>query len=487
MKKLLDSLSPASEVLKVIVYTITLLFFLAILCLILLFGLGRLVSQLYPQSPETAVVMQPNTVVPYRVNLNTSSMYQEGLPWVISYQSPESIIIKRPEGPFIMKMDILSPSHATIGENSKSKVLSLSPMKISLINLFENSKNIIGKDLVNLMLDRPIEKNSKNCIQKKFLPVKKYDHGLHWCIAPLLAAGIIGGAASLGSSIIGGVSGASAQNKANETNLQIARETNQANAALAQQQQNWNVDLWNMQNEYNTPAAQMQRYQGAGLNPNLIYGSGSGSSGNAASVSTVSPARMERAHVQPVNYFQGVAQGLSQGLSAFLQSQQLAIAEKRADADVARTGSSVDLNLKKAALIEAQTYSEQLRPELIAQQINNLNQKTAHEFVLTALSLDRQMHSSEYYRQQVEAQALAMKLTEMQISRIVQSMQVELERLNLSKSEVSAGIEYLKQGGTLRELQAEYMRAGLPYIDAEKITGIIGGVLGAMAKGASIK
>lgn len=30
--------------------------------------------------------------------------------------------------------------------------------------------------------------------------------------------------------------------------------------------------FWNMQNKYNTPAAQMQRYKDAGLNPNLIYG-----------------------------------------------------------------------------------------------------------------------------------------------------------------------------------------------------------------------
>lgn len=33
-----------------------------------------------------------------------------------------------------------------------------------------------------------------------------------------------------------------------------------------------NIQNWNMQNEYNTPAAQMQRFKDAGLNPNLIYG-----------------------------------------------------------------------------------------------------------------------------------------------------------------------------------------------------------------------
>lgn len=51
------------------------------------------------------------------------------------------------------------------------------------------------------------------------------------------------------------------------------------NKRLAEQQNQYNIDMWNMQNEYNSPQAQMQRFQEAGLNPNLIYGQGS--NGNA--------------------------------------------------------------------------------------------------------------------------------------------------------------------------------------------------------------
>lgn len=40
---------------------------------------------------------------------------------------------------------------------------------------------------------------------------------------------------------------------------------------LADRQNRQMVDFWNMQNAYNTPAAQMARYDEAGLNPNLIY------------------------------------------------------------------------------------------------------------------------------------------------------------------------------------------------------------------------
>lgn len=44
------------------------------------------------------------------------------------------------------------------------------------------------------------------------------------------------------------------------------------NYLMKQQEQAFNLELWKLQNEYNTPLAQMQRFQDAGLNPNLIYG-----------------------------------------------------------------------------------------------------------------------------------------------------------------------------------------------------------------------
>ena len=51
-------------------------------------------------------------------------------------------------------------------------------------------------------------------------------------------------------------------------------DTKQArfNYLMKQQEQAYNLELWNATNAYNSPVAQMQRYQDAGLNPNLIYG-----------------------------------------------------------------------------------------------------------------------------------------------------------------------------------------------------------------------
>lgn len=43
------------------------------------------------------------------------------------------------------------------------------------------------------------------------------------------------------------------------------------NYLMKQQEQAFTLDMWNLVNRYNDPAAQMTRYQDAGLNPNLIY------------------------------------------------------------------------------------------------------------------------------------------------------------------------------------------------------------------------
>lgn len=61
--------------------------------------------------------------------------------------------------------------------------------------------------------------------------------------------------------------------------------SNSQNKELAEY--NWEQarNMWHEQNEYNSPVAQMERYRDAGLNPNLIYGSGA-SAGNASSFPT---------------------------------------------------------------------------------------------------------------------------------------------------------------------------------------------------------
>jgi len=55
------------------------------------------------------------------------------------------------------------------------------------------------------------------------------------------------------------------------------RKTRAWNEMMYERQKSDNMKLWDLQNAYNAPTAQMQRLQEAGLNPNLVYGSGGGS------------------------------------------------------------------------------------------------------------------------------------------------------------------------------------------------------------------
>lgn len=54
------------------------------------------------------------------------------------------------------------------------------------------------------------------------------------------------------------------------------------NMEMSKYQFSKDLEMWNKANEYNSPSAQMARYQSAGLNPNLIYGSGTASAGNTS-------------------------------------------------------------------------------------------------------------------------------------------------------------------------------------------------------------
>lgn len=83
--------------------------------------------------------------------------------------------------------------------------------------------------------------------------------------------GIFGGLAGIGQSMI------EAKTARRNTDMTI-----DANRKMAEYQYSKDLEMWNRANEYNSPSSQMQRYSSAGLNPNLIYGTGSASAGNTA-------------------------------------------------------------------------------------------------------------------------------------------------------------------------------------------------------------
>lgn len=115
-------------------------------------------------------------------------------------------------------------------------------------------------------------------------------------MAPLLLAGLIAGGSSLLGSLISSGSNSKSVSDTNATNLDIAKY-----------QAEQNLNLWNLENAYNTPSAQMARLQSAGLNPHLIYGNGSASTGNATSSAQSFDRPTMQAYQMPSDIFTNAA------------------------------------------------------------------------------------------------------------------------------------------------------------------------------------
>lgn len=82
--------------------------------------------------------------------------------------------------------------------------------------------------------------------------------------------------------LVGGVAGLGQGLMQRQTDRLNANRNFDQNMKMAQYQYSKDLEMWNKANEYNSPAQQMARYQSAGLNPNLIYGSGTASAGNTS-------------------------------------------------------------------------------------------------------------------------------------------------------------------------------------------------------------
>lgn len=127
-------------------------------------------------------------------------------------------------------------------------------------------------------------------------------------------AAIIGGLGTIASSLIG----AGAQREANIQNMQLAKYQNNWQTAENEKAYARSVEMWNMQNQYNSPTAQMSRLRQAGLNPNLVYGSGV--TGNSAgSAPQYQPAKIQRATMEP---YRGWNLGLSDAASMYMAMRQ---------------------------------------------------------------------------------------------------------------------------------------------------------------------
>lgn len=176
---------------------------------------------------------------------------------------------------------------------------------------------------------------------------------------------IPGGGSGAGAGWIGAIAGAGASiydtyqsSKTSKYNTDKTIAANQAEAEKAYQRE---IEMWNMMNAYNSPEQQMARYQAAGLNPNLIYGSGS-SAGNASNIPKYNPPN--------INYQYQAAQpgrGIQAVLPALMQvgtwMQQMKYSQKQIESMDTQNLLRTTQEEKLQQLID---YMEKANPQLLA-------------------------------------------------------------------------------------------------------------------------
>lgn len=117
----------------------------------------------------------------------------------------------------------------------------------------------------------------------------------------------------------------------------LANSANAKSKRAAERQLWQNVYLMNLQNEYNKPINQMRRLEEAGLNPNLVYGSG-------ADTLSATAGRVEQSGITP-----------SKGAINFIEKMSMLNAMKQQEANIDRTNAdtgaiNTNIDISKAEL-----------------------------------------------------------------------------------------------------------------------------------------
>lgn len=218
--------------------------------------------------------------------------------------------------------------------------------------------------------------------------------------------------------IVGGVLGLNAQSQANESNMELAKYAFDRN-----------YQMWQENNAYNAPSAQMQRLQEAGLNPNLVYGSGS-VVGNTSG----STPQYNAPHINPVSSGGFVSDAVKDGL---LLGQQV----KQIKANTTYTETQADVAKAQMAKLSAETAESLQRTarskfDLGLAQTLRQNSIDVANANLDSVRTNTQLNQVRMAvaKLDLELKPLQGKLTESQISKLKAETSRVLWDLNLEQS-----------------------------------------------------
>lgn len=140
---------------------------------------------------------------------------------------------------------------------------------------------------------------------------------------------------------------------------------------------------WNEMNQYNSPSMQMKRFQEAGLNPHLVYGSSAGgAAGNAGSPRNVESANLDNSFMTNMAQFVG---SLKSKADMAVSEKQLQVMDSQIAQNMAQTASTIQSTAtNKFQLAQA----VRLKDTVVEQAEATLNNTRLHSDTLEA-SVDK--------------------------------------------------------------------------------------------------
>jgi len=271
----------------------------------------------------------------------------------------------------------------------------------------------------------------------------------------LILPAVVGAGIAAGASLAGSGASIYASGKMNKKTREFSEKMygKQRADALAD---------WDTQNAYNSPEAQMARLKAAGLNPNLVYGSGSATEPAGRINSTES-----KGWNPNTPDLSGISRAGSEGLQAF---QDVTLQQEQVKTMVAQRE-----NIKLDAALKA--------VQLSTDGINNAQ---------TKLDLDR---SRELYDTSISAAKEQLRAlttsTGIKITQEVRdaamhapTLAAAIERVAAISSQTDVSkqqLENLKKSGVLQQMEINMRKLGLSYND-----GVILRMLAQFAQGQSL-
>lgn len=243
---------------------------------------------------------------------------------------------------------------------------------------------------------------------------------------------------------------------------------------MAEKQNQWNIDQWNRENSYNSPAAQMERYELAGINPYNAASSGQIGSGTASSLQSATPNNVSapayaEAYSNPVgDFITGLSSSLDNALKVISVDREKKLTPsvvEKSENEARGSKGSADSALAQGIKDQNDIVNE---PSRVAANYN-LYQSQMHEFAFNSQKYALLGQGvSEIVANELAQMRSNTQILQLQADGMGYDNQQKQAIAKYAEATEKAKLDQLVQQGELTKAQAENMRKQNTWF--EKIT-----------------